>query len=803
MPTITVAAFAGAIPRTAPRLLENQNASDCVNCTMDSGALRALRGPGNVCDLPGPAATIFKHDTDGWLHWAGNVNVVKSAVLDADEEKPLGQLLITGDREYPTMYLAGGAIYRLGIPRPEVAPHVKVKAEAALEDVDAWAFAVSGIEDAPARYGYEGTAIRAAEGTRLTFYSSRTLRDAGSAAGDTGIAIMATGMSLAVVRDGNMVEVAVTGAAPGSLTFAYQVQGMWSMAGDVTTLDDTHFTFQIPEAATLLRVWDTSGQNAIAEIPANDPPAGGDGDAGDAGDTGDGAEEDAPGEGGSDQVAEPEFDRSATLEAKALQLNATAFEGRTNWTALEVPQFIYAAGFESVEEWWEKFGDDEGICPWDAPERCRQAGYTYYAGMEEPGISRSSSYCYTVVQSLAGGVIQYESAPSPPSIVLDVPDGDGVVVSGFSIPSRPELKITHIRIYRTVSGESSSEFRFLAELTLDELEALGWQYTDTIHDKDVSTEVLQTSTWDPIPDNARGLIKTDNGIYAAFRGNELLISEPFVPYAFPAAYRLTVEDSIVALAHVDNTIVVLTTGRPYLAQGSVPESLALTHLPIEQACVSARSVATLPGGVLYASPDGLMLFSSNQQALATDQTYSREQWQALGPERLMGAVHDNRYIGFFEGTNRGLLFHIGRADVTRLELPEGWKVRALYHHSEDDALYLSVERGNGSNGIWRFEADGADPLPYRWHSKTFFFSALCAMAAARVQGEMGPGNPVKMDIFGPDSIRQRESLFLTGDKAVRIRPTRAERVWSFCLSGTADVYEARLGGSVEGLENGI
>lgn len=420
----------------------------------------------------------------------------------------------------------------------------------------------------------------------------------------------------------------------------------------------------------------------------------------------------------------------------------------------------------------------------------------------DSGIQRSTAYVYTYVQMLAGGVIQYESAPSPASEVIDVLDGDGVTLTGFALPDLEGLTVTHIRLYRTVSGLESSEFRLVVEIPVEELEAADWQYTDALHDKDVSTEVLQTSTWDPIPDNARGLIKTDNGIYAAFRGNELLISEPFIPYAFPASYRLTVEDSIVALAHVDNTIVVLTTGRPYLAQGSVPESLALTHLPIEQACVSARSVATLPGGVLYASPDGLMLFSSNQQTLATDQTYSREQWQALGPERLMGAVHENRYIGFFEGTSTGILFHIGRADVTRLELPEEWKVRCLYHHSKDDALYLSVETPEGP-AIWKFEADNAAPLPYCWHSKTFFSSALCAMAAARVQGEMSPGNPVKMDIFGPDSVRQRETLFLTGDKAVRIRPTRAERVWSFCLSGTADVYEARLGGSIEGVENGI
>ena len=72
------------------------------------------------------------------------------------------------------------------------------------------------------------------------------------------------------------------------------------------------------------------------------------------------------------------------------------------------------------------------------------------------------------------------------------------------------------------------------------------------------------------------------------------------PYAFPESYRLTVEDRIVALGHVDSTIVILTTGRPYLAQGAAPESLQLLHLPIEQPCLSARSVGHLPGGVVYA-----------------------------------------------------------------------------------------------------------------------------------------------------------------------------------------------------------
>ena len=418
---------------------------------------------------------------------------------------------------------------------------------------------------------------------------------------------------------------------------------------------------------------------------------------------------------------------------------------------------------------------------------------------EEPDVQRSSSYCYTVVQQLANGVIAYESAPSPPSEIVDVVDGGGVTLSGFDIPELEGLHITHIRIYRTVSGNETSNFRFLVELSLEELEAVGGVYVDTTHDKDMSGEILQTSTWDAIPDNARGLIKTDNGIYACFRGNELLVSEPFIPYAFPKAYAMTVEDTIVALAHIDSTIIVLTTGRPYLAQGGVPESLTLIHLPIEQACVSADSVASMAGGVIYASPDGLMLMTSSEQTLITEQTMTREQWTAMEPENLLGTVHDGRYVGFFRGTNRGLIFHIGRADIVRVELPDGWKVTSLYHHSEDDCIYLGAETPEGA-GIWEFEA--GDALPYRWRSKEFFLSALTGMSAVRISGAQHPGCPVRMDVYGPDGRRFRASLRATEEKTMRIRPTRSERLWSFELSGTADVYEVRLGGSVEEVEYG-
>lgn len=602
MAAIIIPSFGGEVPRTAPRLLDQIQASTAVNCRLERGALEALPGPAKVSALPVSAGSIFKHAVDGWLSWAGRVSVIKSAVLDMQGDKPLGHLFLTGDLPYPMQYLAGGERYRLGVPRPNVAPTVKVQRHMAYGTAQVYAFGVQDSSQAPPRYGaFEGDGIQGGIGE-------------GSA------------------------RVTVSG----------------------TGYDD-------------------------GDLPATD---------------------------------------------------------------------------DNTE--------------------------------------RSTAYCYTFVQCLADGIFQQESAPSPASDVVDINQGAGCEISGFVIPKLAGLQITHIRLYRTVSGEKSSEFHFVAEIKVNG-SAAGLVYNDTIHDADISPDVLPTSMWDCIPDDARGLIKTDNGLYAAFRGNELLISEPFVAYAFPEAYRVSVEDTIVALAHTDGTIVVLTTGRPYLAAGSAPESLQITHLPIEQGCVSAESVASLAGGVVYASPDGLMLFSANEQTLISAQTFTRDQWQAMHPEKLMGTIHDGRYVGFFKGSNSGLLFSVGAKDIIRITLPDDWRVSAVYHHSEDDCVYIAANTAQGS-AVYRWEA--GSPLPYTWKSKPFFTSALTCPSALRVEGEQSFGNTVTVRLFGGTAQRARDTLRITDSRTRRVRPTRAEKEWAVELRGTARVYEVRLGAGIEGVEYG-
>lgn len=594
MPVIVVPSFAGEIPKTSPRLLEANIATKAINCNLERGQLEPLKGPAFIERLYSPACTIFKHEQDGWLSWSGNVNVVKSAVLDIDGEKPLGQLFITGDKAYPTQYLAGGATCRLGLPRPENAPEIKGAPAAVYGTVACYAWGTDDPEKNLPRYGYE----------------------------DAASLIEPVNVELAPLADAEEI----------------------AEAGDIT----------------------------------------------------------------------------------------------------------------------------------------------------DSGIARSSSYCYTYIRSLADGIIKQESAPSPPTAVIDVADGDGVLLTGFSVPDLPELNVTHIRIYRTVSGNETSEFHFLCELAWPVSE-----YLDTIHDSDMPAEVLQTATWDEIPDDATGLILASNGIYAAFRGNELLLSEPFYAYAFPSDYRLTVEDKIVCLGLVDNTIIVLTEGRPYLVSGAEPGQMQLVRLPLEQSCVAANSRAYLAGGVIYVCPDGLMLFSASDQALATIQTFTREQWQELEPGQILGAILNDKYYGFFSGTNKGFIFSPGRQDVVFIELPETMLVTCVYHHSKDDCLYLAILE-NGKAGIYKWEA--GEPLSFTWRSRPFFTSRLSSMRAVRIEGEQTLKNRIEVRIYGPDLKRARQKMKLEDTRSKRILPTRSEKLWSLELHGKATVYEARLAGAIEDLE---
>jgi len=78
------------------------------------------------------------------------------------------------------------------------------------------------------------------------------------------------------------------------------------------------------------------------------------------------------------------------------------------------------------------------------------------------------------------------------------------------------------------------------------------------------------------------------------------------------------------------------------------------------------------------------------------------------------------------------------------------------------------------------------------------------MTAVRIEGEVSSSSTVIAKVYGGNDAgsRPRAKLKITNNRAKRLPTTRAEKLWSLELSGKSTVYEARLGGSVEGVEYG-
>lgn len=246
----------------------------------------------------------------------------------------------------------------------------------------------------------------------------------------------------------------------------------------------------------------------------------------------------------------------------------------------------------------------------------------------------ATSYVYTFVNDLGE-----ESAPSEPSATVVRPDGVSATVTtptavqsgatGYTIQTK--------RIYRAATGNTGTEFRFVAEIPLGQAD-----YVDVLTDVQLG-EVIESTDWDLPPDDLRGILALPNGIMVGFRRNQLCFSAQNHPHAWPVVYRLNTDTDIVGIGNIDTTVVIGTEAFPYLAIGSDPAAYSMTKLEVPQACVSKRSFAYLTGiGVVFASPDGLIAIAgSGQVRNLTETAFTRKQWQALAPETILGVAHDD------------------------------------------------------------------------------------------------------------------------------------------------------------------
>ena len=411
------------------------------------------------------------------------------------------------------------------------------------------------------------------------------------------------------------------------------------------------------------------------------------------------------------------------------------------------------------------------------------------------GTLETRTYTYTWIANESGLVVESAPQSSVSMNTFDVYPGGSVLLGGFSTPpTTGGYLATGVRVYRSTSGT----FLFVGEKTLAQLAAAGNSFDDTL-DADELGEALTSTGWSMPPAELQGLINLPNGAMAGFVGREVYFSAPYRPYAWPDEYRQTVDFPVVGLGRTDTTLVVLTTGTPYLMQGASPEYVTVVKSDLEQACVSKRSIVSMGGAVVYASPDGLMLLAPGKSQNLTEALFDRDDWQALGPATIHAYGHDNKYVAFhaavtLEGVSyTGFVFDFSSGQFIRHNVSG---ITAGYADLRNDALYLV----NASKQVVAWGA-GATNLTGKWRSKIYGLPQVTGFSCAQVEAEAYDAG-LKCRLYRTDpGTRTPHATSLSNEVLTSRAPFRLEakqgRDWEVELDVTQEIFNVCIAQSMD------
>lgn len=395
---------------------------------------------------------------------------------------------------------------------------------------------------------------------------------------------------------------------------------------------------------------------------------------------------------------------------------------------------------------------------------------------EGSGTAEDRFYIYTYVNTF--GTALEESAPSPATLTaLEVKDGQVVRLTGFTVPTSGAGNYSHWRLYRTASGNKATDWQLVAEMPINTT-----VYDDAVLNEDLG-EVINSLDWNMPPENLRGLVNLPNGITAGFEGNNIYFSPPYRPFTFPVSYSQSVDYQIVGLGVFGTTLVVVTQGNPYLFNGIDPSAMSSQRLEEAQACVSKRSIVDIGYGVIYASPDGLVLVDSTGVRVITESHFQRRDWQAIKPWTITACNYEGRYL--FWNDTQGYLFDKNQGLSTT-----NVYATAAHNDKRNDALYLQV-----GNDIMQWDGH-QDLLDFRWKSKVFEAPLPTTFGWAQVLLDDGE---VTFTLHAKGLPPY--SVLVTNDEPFRLPGNDKSKYWQFEIAGTGTVRGIHLASAMAELQD--
>jgi len=363
-------------------------------------------------------------------------------------------------------------------------------------------------------------------------------------------------------------------------------------------------------------------------------------------------------------------------------------------------------------------------------------------------ISETRAYVFTWISAFGE-----ESAASAAAVVTGkIDDAWVITLTPPTTLQQTNQSLTKARIYRTITASTgNSVFYFVADVTITTT-----SYTDTITNTVVSgNNQLESTLWTPPPTALRGMTAMPNGMIVGFRANEIWFCEPYHPHAWPVSYTLSVDFTIVGIGVVGQTVVVCTQATTYAVTGIHPSTMTVSKVSTREPCLSRGSILSAPQGVVYASPNGLVVFGQGQLVNITQKMFTKDKWLAsLDVPNLRSAQLGSAFYAFGAAgsTNGGMLdLSDGRLGFNRLTSATG--VVNVFNDVWTGEVFIIL-----GNTVYQIDIAGSQPRSeYVWRSRRFQTTNKRNLEAMKVFFD----NPESLTDFGSVKIYADERLVTT------------------------------------------
>lgn len=323
--------------------------------------------------------------------------------------------------------------------------------------------------------------------------------------------------------------------------------------------------------------------------------------------------------------------------------------------------------------------------------------------------NQTRTYVYTLVSAWGE-----EGPPSLPVIGTGKADATWTVnLPQVAQPGGGTFQVATKNLYRSVTQADGSVLFLLVSSGIALAAA---SFADAALDAAlIGGTVLPSTTWIMPPTGLGGLISLPNGSMAGYVNNQLCLSEPFQPHAWPLKYRYSVDFPIVGICANGNSIAVCTTANPYVFSGVSPDAMASVKARVPEPCLSERSIVDVGWGVLYASPNGLVNAMSIDAEIVTFSSILPKDWkESYFPSTMFGTVYQSFYYGFYaSGPSTGAGFVIDRTGDFGIKQINDVATGAWVDPSTG-ILYLII-----SGVIVQWDSDVNNSVTYQWRSKVF------------------------------------------------------------------------------------